>query len=779
MAVRLCTRPSCPCLKATRRSCAHLFKHQVRIFHMIRHLQGRAGRAALLASGTILAGNMHAAGWLFSPAWAQGAISAPNAAAGSTSLPTLRVLGDSPLSLIEEPLDKTTVSQTMMDRNRLNSPDTAELFKGVAGVSFYQAGRVSALPVINGMNDDRVATEVDGVRISAACPNHMNPALSYVDPGMVKTASVIAGITPVSAGGDSIAGTVSVERADPIFSKDKSILATGHVTASYRSNGNTVGTSGAVTVANDTVSLRYEGSWSQAGNYEGGGDAGIVRSTKYQSFNHAVTLGLKRDNHRLTLAAGQQDIPYEGFPNQFMDMTNNRSTFVNGHYEGDFSWGELDVRGYWQRITHVMNMLDDKGGHSATTGMPMNSDSRLAGYAIKATIPLGSWNTLRLGSSFDHQGLNDWWPPLMGSMMMGPDTYHNINNGHRDRLGHFAEWESRWTNRFSSLLGFRNDIVMMNTGEVSPYSSGGMMMGMGGMMGGMSNPDAAAAKAFNAMYRGRTDVNFDVTALGRYRVSDMISLEGGYARKTRSPNLYERYAWGRSAMTSQMIGWFGDGNGYIGNPDLKPEIAHTISTTVLFRDPEQERWKISIQPFYTYVEGFINANLLKSLSSDFNQLQFANHNAQLYGVNVSGSARLWHSARWGHGELGGTLSYVRGEDLETRHSLYHMMPINGLIGLYETRGNWSGRAEATFVNSKTIIDPTRNEPRTPGYALFGLGAGYSWRNVKVEGGIENMFDQKYYLPLGGLSLGDFDDTGVLRALPGLGRSYNLSMTVSF
>ena len=34
-----------------------------------------------------------------------------------------------------------------------------------------------------------------------------------------------------------------------------------------------------------------------------------------------------------------------------------------------------------------------------------------------------------------------------------------------------------------------------------------------------------------------------------------------------------------------MIGWFGDGNGYVGNLNLKPETAHTISVTGQWSDP--------------------------------------------------------------------------------------------------------------------------------------------------------------------------------------------------
>ncbi|GBR19003.1 TonB-dependent receptor [Asaia spathodeae] len=654
-------------------------------------------------------------------------------------------------------------------RTAIHSADTAALLKGSLGYSMYSAGGVSALPVLNGMADDRVATIVDGMHIASACPNHMNPAMSYIDPDSVSTAEAIAGVTPVSIGGDSTGGTVKVERRDPLFAKSGKILVTGHVRGDYRSNGGGSGASGTVTVANDMFSIRYTGSYAHASNYHTGGDGRQVRSTSYLSYNHAVTAGVKKDNHLLALTFGQQDIPYEGFPNQYMDMTNNRSTFVNGKYRGEFNWATLDVRGFWQRVDHVMNMMNDKGGHSATTGMPMNTDARTAGYAIDLTIPLSTRHNIRIGSGYDHNGLNDWWPPLANSMMMGPNTFHNINNGHRDRLGHYIEWNAQWTRRFSTQLGLRNDLIMMNTGKVAPYS----------WMGMMQMADIMAARRFNAASRGRTDRNFDVTATGRWHALDSLMIEGGYARKTRSPNLYERYAWGRGAMAMRMIGWFGDGNGYVGNLNLRPEIANTASVTVTWHDPKGEGWNVKLQPFYTYTEGYINVMRIGSLSNGLSMLQFVNHNAQSYGLNGSGQYRLWDSERFGQGKIVSTFSWVRGQDFVTHSGLYHQMPVNGTVGLRETWQNVTGRVDVTLVKKKSTVDWLRNEPRTPGYALLGLGASYRWRKFTLDGSIENVMNQKYYLPLGGLSLGDYKQTGVLGPLAGLGRSFNLSLTAAF
>jgi outer membrane receptor protein involved in Fe transport len=96
--------------------------------------------------------------------------------------------------------------------------DTASLLSMLAGVSVNQTGAVSSLPMIRGLSDDRLRIKVDGMDMIAACPNHMNPPLSYMAPSDVGQMTVFAGITPVSVGGDSIGGTVISESRTPEFS---------------------------------------------------------------------------------------------------------------------------------------------------------------------------------------------------------------------------------------------------------------------------------------------------------------------------------------------------------------------------------------------------------------------------------------------------------------------------------------------------------------------------------------------------------------------------------
>lgn len=716
-------------------------------------------------------------------------------AAPVVDLPEVDVNAVDSVPLADHSLMATKVSKEALQQLRLGTMDTTALFSRVPGFSSWKSGGISALPVINGMADDNVATIVDGVRIQAACPNHMNPAMSYISPDMVASAEVIAGITPVSMGGDSLGGTVSVERRDPQFARRGKVLATGWARGAYHSNGS--GWEGALstTVANDTWSLNYSASYQERGDYTAG-NGNTVRSSLFKNFTHSVTAGYHKGNHLLAVTVGQADTPYEGFPNAYMDMTNNRSTYVNGKYTGLFDWGTLEARGYWQRVDHVMNDLYDKGGHSWNTGMPMNDKNRTAGYALKATLPLGHWNTLKIGDSFDHEWLADWWPPLPGSSMMGPQTFQNINNGTRDRLGNFIEWESHPAPHVRTMLGLRSDVVMMNTGKVQPYdylaadmrsstsTMSGSMASMSGMSGmsSMAITDSNAADAFNAQNHRHTFVNFDVTALVHWDASNRFSIEGGYARKSRAPNLFELYTWGRSEMASTMIGWFGDGNGYVGNNTLKSAVAHTVSFTADWHDAARTLWELKVQPYFTYTENYINVNRLSTFSDGTPLLQFANHDAQTYGINASGHYTAWSSPRWGKGVFSAKVDWVRAQDLVTHTSLYHQMPTNGFVALDETYGNLTGRAEVVLVKRKSTVDPLRNEPQTPGYALLNLNASYKWNLALIQIGLDNVLNQNAYLPLGGVALGNYiynGSTGRLGAVQLMGRSVNMSVTLSF
>ncbi|WP_027457128.1 TonB-dependent receptor plug domain-containing protein [Dechloromonas agitata] len=708
--------------------------------------------------------------------------------------------------------------------------DAAALLRDVPGVSLYGAGGVSSLPVIHGLADDRLRITVDGMDFIASCPNHMNPPMSYLDPTNVAKIKVFAGITPVSVGGDSIGGTIVAETAAPQFAAPgQGTLAKGEIGAFFHSNNNARGGNLSATLATENISVTYTGALAKADNYKAGGDfkrwtstgrightmaLDEVGSTAYESRTHTLGFAVRGGNHLVEAKFGYQDVPYQLYPNQRMDMLDNEQKRINLRYLGQYDWGMFEARAYHEQVDHFMDFGADKrfwygngapptgsGGSNAengfpcspvgtstcAAGMPMYSASKTTGVNLKADVDLGANDLLRVGALYQHYTLHDWWPASGGGMM--PGTFENINDGKRDRLGAFAEWERRIGKQWTTLVGARYERVETDAGIVRGYnpSTNGSAP--------MWNNQQIDAAAYNTRDRNRVDNNIDLTALARYTPNNMTDVEFGLARKVRSPNLYERYTWSTWGMAALMNNFVGDGNGYVGNMDLKPEKAYTASFTFDWHATDRS-WELKATPYYTHVDDYIDAVRCNNsttcaspnatANNRFVTLQYANQSARLYGLDLSGRMPL---AKTGLGEFGlrGLMNYTKGENRDTGGNLYNIMPLNGKVALTHQYGSWSNAVELVGVAGKNDTSSVRNEVHTAGYSLTHLRTSYTWKNVRVDFGVENLFDRFYYLPLGGAYTGQgttMSATGTYSpaygiAVPGMGRSIYAGVNVKF
>jgi iron complex outermembrane receptor protein len=409
----------------------------------------------------------------------------------------------------------------------------------------------------------------------------------------------------------------------------------------------------------------------------------------------------------------------------------------------------------------------------------MDTEGKTTGVRVKGDLTLSERDTLRVGAEAQQYSLDDWWLPSGGGM--APNTFWNIRDGQRDRFDVFGEWESRWNPQWLSQVGLRSSHVRMNSGAVQGYNSSYDM----------------EANAFNARDRKRSDNNLDFTALARYTPNASATYEFGFAHKTRSPNLYERYTWSTGGMAMRMINMVGDGNGYVGNLNLKPETANTLSATADWHDATGERWGVRFTPYLTYVNDYIDAkrcgggggmsactNANQTANTGFVYLQFANQDARLHGFDLSGFADLGKSAQWGQFTLSGMLNFVNGKNRTTGDRLYNIMPLNARVALTQRLGAWTGTAEVLMVDGKSRLSAVRNELPTAGYGLLNLRASYEWKQVRLDFGIDNLFDRFYNHPQGGAYLGQGRTMAATAvpwgvSVPGMGRSVSAGLTVKF
>ena len=695
-----------------------------------------------------------------------------------------------------DPLGATKPSTASQDLQQLRAAtsDSARLLQNIPGVSLYAAGAISSLPAIHGLADDRIRVQVDGMDLMAACPNHMNSALSYIDPSKVGSITVYAGITPVSVGGDSLGGTIQVKSAPPEFAEaGEPAFAKGQAGTFFRSNANAKGYNIGATWVGHDVNLSYSGSRSQADNYTATRDfkavtrgrengplipGNVVGSSAYSgSKNQELALALRHEEHLLQLSVSRQTVGFEGFPNQRMDMTGNQNTLLNLRYTGRYQWGELEARLYDQDTRHNMDMGPDR--YSYGYGMPMDSKGKTRGATIQGSILSSGRDIVRLGAEYQQYTLYDWWPAVGGTM--GPNAYWNVDYGQRNKIDVYSEWEASWNTQWLSQIGVRSTTVRTNAAPVQGYDNG---------LAGLWGNEAAA---FNALDRKRTEHNWDLSAIARYTPDATQHYEAGYARKSRSPSLYQRYPWSTQPMAALMNNFVGDGNGYVGNVDLRPEVAHSVSVTGNWQGADAQQWGLTATGYATYVQDYIDAR-----RCDFNQcsaanvaattgfvlLQYANQSARLYGIDLSAHLRLGKTAAFGSVTGTGLLNYVRGENRTTGDDLYNIMPLNVKLALVQSLGAWSNTAEFQWVAAKKNVSQVRNEMRTGAYGLLNLRSSYEWQHARLDIGIENALDRFYAMPLGGAYVGQgasMTSNGIPWGVPvpGIGRSINIALNLHF
>ncbi len=141
--------------------------------------------------------------------------------------------------------------------------------------------------------------------------------------------------------------------------------------------------------------------------------------------------------------------------------------------------------------------------------------------------------------------------------------------------------------------------------------------------------------------------------------------------------------------------------------------------------------------------------------------------------------------RWG---LKGLLNYTHGENRDTGDALYNVMPLNAKVVLTHQQGGWDNALELLLVQAKNDGSDVRNEIKTAGYSLVNLRASHSWKQVRLDFGIENLFDKAYALPLGGAYFGQGKTMSTSQmtkgvnwgtAVPGAGRTLYTGVNIKF
>jgi len=625
--------------------------------------------------------------------------------------------------------------------NRAAAQDGAALLAGAPGAAVIRNGPQTGIVQLRGLSGDRVRIAVDGMSITPACPNHMDPPMHYAAPASVDSLTIMAGITPVSHGGDSIGGTVLVEPAPLRFATNDHPLWFGQAGANFRSSNDGYGFNGEVGTANRRVSAVYQGSWQTADDLRFPG--GRVSDTGFDTQQHGVRSGFRTEAGLWSVDAGLTRTRDAGTPALPMDMIEDDSYRLGLRHTGNHAFGGLEGRLYYHSIDHLMDNYSLRPLAAGALRMQSPAVSDDWGGNLDLSLPRDG-HTVRIGSGFHLNQFDAYQQNVTTGAQQ--DT---LNDALRARIGTYLELESNGSGRWTTRVGIRNDTVWSDASNIDRFFP----------------PTAADRAAFNAQDHDFTDVNWDVTAAVRLTANDHSDYELAFARKNRAPSLLERYLWTPLSASAGQA----DGRTYLGNLDLDSETSHQFAATA---DWHGDRWQFKLTPFYNFVGDYIQGTPTARIVNGQPVLQFQNvDRADLYGVDSA--ARLDLSTQF---TLRGTLSYVRGINRDNDDNLYRIAPLHGTVALDHHWRSWQGTLELAWADAQDEVAAFNGEQSTSGYALLNLRAGYTFNErLTLAVGLENLFNKLYAEHLSGINRVVGSDVPVGERIPSAGRFVSITL----
>lgn len=622
--------------------------------------------------------------------------------------------------------------------------DAADMVASAPGASVVRNGTVTGIMQLRGLTGDRVRVLVDDMTITPACPNHMDPPLHYATPATVGSIHLLAGLTPVSLGGDSLAGTIRVEPEPLRLSPHAKPWVSGGVGFASRSVNEGWGTHARTSIANDWLALRYDGLQETGEDYRFPG--GHVRDSGFDTQQHTARIGAALGRSFLEASIGAGTTRDAGTPALPMDMVEDDSLRASLRYQVDSGWGQWQASAYYHTIDHLMDNYTLRPVTTMRMLSPASSDD--AGGKVALELP-GEIHKVVLGSEA-HFNRSDAFQANADSGMQ-QDT---LKDTRRDRWAGFVDWLTDWSDQWQTRAGVRLDAIWMDAASVERFF-----------------PTSAADRvAFNAIDRSLSDLNFDAMIAARYHFSDRTALEWGLARKSRAPSTLERYLWTPLSASAGQA----DGRTYWGNLSLDSETAHLAAVTIEVRD---QAWELELSPFYNYITDYIQGTPTTRLdTAGLPVLRFQNQDGvELYGGELTGQIRLYPTLR-----LRGAISYVRGRDIETGDSLYRIAPCHGNLAMDLRWGVSTTTAEFAWAMRQADVAAYNRESETPGYGIIHLRTSLQLhRHLRIDAGVDNLLDKHYSDHLGGINRVRLSDVPLNARLPQPGRAFYVGAEFKF
>ncbi|RKT59241.1 hemoglobin/transferrin/lactoferrin receptor protein [Azonexus fungiphilus] len=718
----------------------------------------------------------------------------------------------------ETSVDSMTTTVTSINREQLDRAlpiDDADLFRDETDVVMARDLRRHGATRVNirGMEDNRVVSTIDGVRMSdhldfGGPTNYTSSAPIGVMPDFLRRVEIVRGPASSLYGSDALGGLVGYLTLNPEDIARHGAAFGARAKASYSS-------------ANRGFTGTLIGAWrGEVADFLFGYSQGASKETENMGSNgsrHSSVNGNHNSNtrskpnhldnddkgaiaklvlrpasgHRVTTTVeGRQTqtdadillIPY-GLRRVETMSGNDESRRLRGsieyeHKPANAFYDRLAARLSHQRSTTENDNFQQRSNTSfsglsgcSATGVGANTcdiwqvfefaqTDTAVNVQLDSSFSVGaSTHILSYGFDLMRQSVateRNNYALRAGIKVPNPggdaDTVHDFPDGKTDKLGVFIQDEiGLFANRLTLTPGIRYDRTKLKPDNDADWK-------------GVGQPPGATWSHVSPK-------------LGvQWQVDPMLSAYGQIAGGFRAPNYKDvNYAFFNQAQSYAVAS----------NPDLKPETSVGVELGVRGRTA---RASFQFSVYDNRYKDFISLESLDCPTNPacvagaaFGTSQYQNlAKVRIYGADLRGAYRL--TEQW---QIDGSLSYARGKDEDTNAGLTSIEPLRASLGVQYTVGDWGaeGRLRLAKAKSRSSLGNTTTQYYRPaGYGVTDLTAWYRLsRNTRIVGSVNNLFDKKYWL------WGDTRHVGLTTAATDTnpdfftqpGRNFRLSLQADF
>jgi len=742
---------------------------------------------------------------------------APASSASVSSLSTIVVQGQAATSAL--PAGSTTTTRAQLDARSIQSwEDFAS--RGDPAVNFSQQTHSVN---IRGMDSDRVVTLVDGIQIPWITDGArgVQGGLRTVDFDTLSSIDVVRGAGAPQSG--SLTGAVELHTLSPedLLTADRNFGAL--LKSGYDSADNSWNTQAALAGrAGEGTSWLLQAGLRKGHELDNMGETGGYGATRdkpdpsdYTQDNFLLKVQHEwNDTHKLTLTgesfhrwsrddalssqgSGEDYQVGDGVANEDLD----RKRIVLGYaYQSHADHGALDageLKLYWQRVrleqgTSGIHNDDARAGiipgDPFMYGYPSGAYERANVIEQSAVGATTRWSGYLNGALAQHWAIGgdltvnraqqdssgyDNCPAVPAGLpaIFGPRTCDFLHTNQADMprvkglaWSLWAQDEFSWSNgRYALTPALRFDSYRW-----TPQAGGDYDQNPNAGNGSQpSNSGNRASPSLLATYKAREDLSF-----------------------------YARYGYGfKAPNATQLYLNYGGPGTYLalGNPDLKPETSHGWELGMNAGDQDlggrlayfDNRYRDFIDDSIPVGPGSAQWQAAWATQYPYGVTSYANRaHVRIYGVELSGHWSVtpnWYTR--------GALAWSHGRDQDTGQYLNSVAPLKATVALGYRTSRWGVEGLVSAAAARKDVEYPDATPETPypdfkapGYGVLDLTGWWkpaTMRGLRVQAGVYNLFDRKYWNALDVPTQGTSQLSRPVDYYTQPGRSVRVSLTYQY